>query len=335
MVRLSAIGDVIHTMPVACALRERFPRARLAWVVEQRAASLLQGHEAINDLIELPRGFLKSPPGVWRLRQRLRALRPDVAIDVQGLSKSALVARLSGAPRRIGFDRPAGREISLWLNNELVRPTATHVVDQYLELLRPLGVRQPTVRFQVPEMPSERETADQLVRQTGLEGGYAAMNAGAGWPSKRWPSERFASVARYLGESWHMPSLVLWSGGEERAWAEQIVAGSGGHARLAPPTNLRELAAVARRARLFVSSDTGPLHLAAAVGTPCVGLFGPWPAERNGPYGPKHLAIQKMRFDGPTRRRRTAAPIYMEAIDVASVCEACDKLLEREFIQAA
>ncbi|MCR4410788.1 MAG: glycosyltransferase family 9 protein [Thermoguttaceae bacterium] len=335
LVRLSAIGDVIHTMPVACAVRERFPETKLAWVVEARAGAVLRGHEAIDELIELPRGFLKSPREVWGLRHQLRAFGPDVAIDVQSLSKSALVAWISGAPLRIGFARPVGRELSPWCNNLRVRPTATHVVDQYLELLGPLGIRQPTVRFQVPETATERETADRLVRQMGLDGGYAILNAGAGWPSKRWPADRFAAVARYLGQSWHLPSLVLWAGTEERGWAEQIVAGSEGHAKLAPPTSLRELAALARQARLFVGCDTGPLHLAAAVGTPCVGLFGPWPAERNGPYGPNHIAIQKMRFEGPTRKRRTAPPIYMNAIDVASVCEACDKLLERDFIQAA
>jgi len=335
LVRLSAIGDVIHTLPVACALREAFPQTQIAWVVEDRAAPLLAGHPAIDELVQVPRGFLKSPPRVWQLRRRLRQWRAEVAIDVQSLTKSAVVAWLSGARCRIGFARPCGRELSPWLNSVRVRPRATHVVQQYLELLEPLGITAPRVQFNLPELPEEGEAAEALIARLGLSQGFAVLNAGSGWPSKRWPSERFAAVAQHLSEAWQLPSLVVWAGDEERRWAEAIVAGAGGHARLAPATTLRELAAVARRARLFISSDTGPLHLAAAVGTPCIGLFGPWPAERNGPYGPQHLAIQKMRFDGSTRQRRTAPPSLMEAIDVTTVCQACDCLLQRDYIQAA
>jgi ADP-heptose:LPS heptosyltransferase len=123
-------------------------------------------------------------------------------------------------------------------------------------------------------------------------------------------------------------SLVVWAGAKEKAMAEAIVADSEGWARLAPPTSVRELAAVARRARLMISSDTGPLHLAAAVGTPCVGLFGPMPAERNGPYGP-HIAIEVMRLTGSSRQRRTAGNEAMLAISAERVTAACDELLER------
>jgi ADP-heptose:LPS heptosyltransferase len=111
--------------------------------------------------------------------------------------------------------------------------------------------------------------------------------------------------------------------------AEQICAGSDDGARMSPPTSLTELAALCRRARLFIGADTGPLHLAAAVGTPCVGLYGPWPASRHGPYGPQHISLQQMFFEGPTRDRRRAPPCYMEAISVELVCDACDRILSR------
>jgi heptosyltransferase-1 len=336
IVRLSAIGDVILTMPVLNALRDAFPQAFLAWAVEERAAPLLRGHKALDRLIVLPRRFLKSPRWVWGLYRRLRALRFDVAIDAQGLTKSALVARLAGARRRIGFGGRWGRELSPWLNSELVHPARQHVIERMLELIRPLGIQAAAVRFDLPLKEEEMAAAARWVRQSGLDGGFALLNPGAAWPSKLWPPERFAAVARHLDARWGLRSVVVWAGSAERTAAEQVVAGSHGSARLAPATTLRELAALARLARLFIGSDTGPLHLAEAVGTPCVGLYGPWPAEETGPYGPQHVAIQKAIFAGTNSRERRHAPSsLMEAIDVASVCDACDASLRRRVCPAA
>jgi len=329
IVRLSAIGDVIQGLPIACALRERFPDAFLAWVVQRPAAGLLEGHAALDELIDLPRGWLKSPRGVWQLRRRLRDLRFDVALDAQGLTKSALLAWLSGAPRRIGFGRPWGRELSRWLNTETADAPGPHIVQRNLQLLRPLGIESPSVRFQLPERPEDRQKAEEIIKLSGLDRGFARMNVGAGWPSKLWPTERYAATAEYLGETHQMPTLVLWFGPKEQVMAEKVVAGSRGHARLAPATSLGELASLARRARLFIGSDTGPLHLAAAVGTPCVGLYGPWPREVHGPYGPRHMALQKAYFEGATRRRRRAPRQLMKAIEVEDVCEACETILQR------
>jgi lipopolysaccharide heptosyltransferase I len=335
VVRLSAIGDVIHGLPVLNALREAFPTAFLGWVVEGRAATLLEGHPALDALINVPRGWLKSPRAVWQLRGQLRKLNFDTTIDVQGLTKSAVAAWLSGAPRRIGFDGAKGRELSRWLNTELVPSTATHIVDCNLELLRPLGIESPTVRFELPERAEDRATAERMIRRVGLEKGFVLINPGAGWPSKLWPADRFAAVAQHFGRTWHLPSVVVWAGKQEQALAHQIVANSQGYAWQAPATSLLELASLARRARLFVASDTGPLHLAAAVGTPCVGLFGPMPAERNGPYGPQHIAIQAVHFEGTSRQRRNAPRDVMEAISIETVCETCDRVLQRLASEAA
>jgi len=329
VVRLSAIGDIIQCLPIACALRERFPDAFLAWAVESQGESLLQGHEAIDQLITLPRGWLKSLSGVWRLRRLLHDLRFDIAIDAQGLTKAAVLAWLSGAPRRIGFCDPWGRELSRWFNTEIVDTPGPRVVQQNLQLLRPLGVVSPVVRFQVPDHPHDRQTADRVLRETGLQRGYVMMNPGAGWPSKLWPANRFGEVATYLGSIRNVPTLVVQGRRDtEVAMAQQIVAHSQGHAHLAPKTTLAELAALARRAKLFIGSDTGPLHLAAAVGTPCVGLYGPWPCEVHGPCGSQHILIQKARYAGSTRQRRNAPPQIMEAISAEDVCEACDKILD-------
>jgi len=328
IVKLTAIGDVIHAMPVACALREYLPDATIAWLVEGEAGDLLRGHAALDELIVLPPRWNRSWRTFPEIARNLRRRRFDIALDLQGLRKSALAALLSGARRRIGFagslreefDRWRGgdpyahemaRQCSWWLSTERIRPTAEHVVARYLELLRPLGIESPTVRFDVPEFPGGAQVAEAI----------AVINVGAARADKLWPADRFAEVARYMAASHGLAVVVTWAGDAERRRAEQVVAEAGEAALVAPPTSLTELAALARRARIFIASDTGPLHLAAAVGTPCVGLFGPTPAARNGPYGPQHVSLQNAYGSGNET---------MLAIDAASVCAACDEILGRK-----
>jgi lipopolysaccharide heptosyltransferase I len=326
--RLSAIGDVILAMPVLCALRDFFPSAFLAWMVDEVPGRLLKGHDALDELITVPRRWLKSPRTVWRIRRQLRAQRFDVAIDVQGLTKSALAAWLSGAERRIGFDGHLGRELSKCFNTELVPTAADHVIDCNLSLVRPLGVEGPTVRFGVPETERDAQAAEEMLHQVGIEGTFVLINTGAGWASRRWPETRYAGVARHLGRAHGCPVLAVWAGDEERASAEQIVAASDGRACLAPSTTLTELAALTRRARLYVGSDTGPMHLAVAVGTPCVSLHGPTLAKCSGPYGEGHITLQKAALDGRfDPRRKTISNELMKAITVEMVCKACDRML--------
>jgi lipopolysaccharide heptosyltransferase I len=326
--RFSAIGDVILTLPVLCAMREHFPNAYLAWIVNEYPGKLLAGHRALDELIQVPRRWLRSPHTVWKVTRQLRAMRFDVAIDAQGLSKSALAARLSGAKRRIGFDGCLGREVSRWLNTELVNSDARHIVDCHLDLLRPLGVHSPTVRFAVPEAPRDAQAARRILDRAGIHGAFVIMNPGAGWPSKRWPAARYGEVARHLGRVRGLQTLVLWAGPQEKAWAERIVAGSGGHGRLSAPTTLAEAAALSRRARFFLGSDTGPLHIAAASGTPCVSLHGPTLAAHSGPYGKGHICLQKASLDGRfDPRRKATSNELMKCIGVDLVCQACDRLL--------
>jgi lipopolysaccharide heptosyltransferase I len=324
--RLSAIGDCIHSAPVLCALRKAYPTAFIAWVVEGRNGELLRGHPALDDLIVVKRGWLKSFSAIRELRSKLRALRFEVAIDTQGLTKSAVVSWLSGAKMRIGYGGVDGREASRWLNNVLLTPKKTHVVERNLELLDALGITRPHVRFDLPECAEDAAMANQLLSSLGGKP-IAIINPGAGWPSKLWPRDRFAAVTRHLGEQHGISCAVVWAPGVEQTWADEIAVGSAGHAIVAPPTTLTQLAALCRRAKLFVSADTGPLHIAAAVNTPCVGLFGPMPAERNGPYGPGNIAVQEMVLSGRSRDRRNAGPESMDAISVAKVCAACDQLL--------
>jgi lipopolysaccharide heptosyltransferase I len=330
IVRLSAIGDVIHGIPVLCALRAALPEAFLGWVVEGPAADLLAGHPALDELIRVPRGWLKSPRTVWQLRQRLRRCRFDTAIDLQCLTKSAIAAWLSGAPRRIGKAGDDGRELSRWFHNELVDAGGEHVIEHYLEMLQALGVTAPDVRFDLPDPPVEAQAVKGFLLESGLAARrFAILNPGAGWPSKIWPAERYGQLAYRLFKSHGIPSVAVWGSREELQLAESIVTASNGHARLAPPTSMTQLAALARRAALFVGSDTGPMHLAVAVGTPTISLHGPSRAEWCGAYGPKNIRLQARYEAGSSQERRTADDSAMRAITVDIVVAACDRLLSQ------
>lgn len=333
--RLSAIGDCVLTTPLLCAIRDHLPNARIAWVTQRAAATLLEGHAALDELIVVRKGWLTSPAEIRRLRSKLRASRFDIAIDPQGLIKSSIVTWLSGAAQRIGFHKPRGRELSRWFNRELVTPTKTHLVDAQLELLKPLGIRNPAVRFDLPVVAEVEDKVDGMIRAAHLGCDFVAVNPGAGWDSRLWSSYRYGRVARCLGERHQLPSLVLWSGARERMWAEEIVACSGGRAVLAPPTTLPELASVLRRARMFVGSDTGPLHIAAAGGTPCVGLHGTTRPADSGAYGAHHIHVQKRYQEGSSRERRRANNDAMLEIDVESVVAGCEQLLTQRAASGA
>jgi ADP-heptose:LPS heptosyltransferase len=195
-------------------------------------------------------------------------------------------------------------------------------------LTGPLGLPQTDeVHFDLAEW--RHDTVDRFLRDAHLTGELAVINPGAGWDSKLWPARRFAQVARHLGETHQLPTAVCWAGDQERQWAEQIVAGSGGHALMAPPTSLPELASLLRQATICVGSDTGPLHLAAAVNTPCVGLYGPTRPSVCGPFGKGHVCVQVYLQQGSGRERRGSCNDAMLAIEAKQVQAACDQLLQR------
>lgn len=326
IVRLSAMGDLVHGIPVLNALRNAMPNAMLGWVAEGRNADLLEGHPALDLLIRVPRRWLKSPSAVWALRKELRELRFDTTIDLQCLTKSAIAAWLTAAPRRIGYAGQLGREASRWLHNELVSVEAVHVIDRYLALLKPLGIEDPTVAFHLPERPEDARFAESTLQQLGLTAdGFAIVNPGAGWASKRWPPERYGQLARSLATQHGLATLAVWGGPTELPLAQEIVAHSGA-AQVAPATTMTQLASLARRAAVFVGSDTGPLHLAVAVGTRCVSLHGTSLAEQTGAYGPRNRRLQ-VRYDDSRGRRRQGDDSAMRAIDVDMVLAKCAELL--------
>jgi heptosyltransferase-1 len=329
IVKLSAIGDVLHGVPTAVALKRAFPRARIGWVVEGRAGDVLAGHPAIDHLFRLPRGWLKSFTAVRSLRRHLLDFAPDVTIDLQGLFKSGIATWLSGAQVRIGHAPPESRERAWLFYTDAVKATAAHVVERNCQLLAPLGLHETSPSFAMPHWPVSRGRMRGWLESTRMPTAPVLINPGAGWPSKIWPAERFAELARSIHRRHGLQSVVVWGGDSERAAAERIAADSAGSAILAPPTSLQDLGELCRLVRAFISSDTGPLHLAAAVGTPCIGLFGPVPAKRNGPYGPQHQAVEPPASVRPAWENRKTDTIAMAAIDVERVVAAAGTLLSR------
>ena len=301
IVRLGALGDVIHTIPVAAALRRRFPDAAIDWVVDERHAALLELVPGLDRRLVL-RTRSRSVPGAWlELRTALRKVPYDIALDVQGLGKSALATRLSGARRIVGFAPAFLREgWARWLYGETVDPGRPgHVVDRNLGLLGALGMADGGWRFPLEVRATPAAAA---LRQRLGPPGYAVINPNAAWSTKRWPPERFGALADHLRRVHGRPAVVIWGPGDENR-AAAVAAASGGAAAVAPPTDLVDLAALLRAAALLVSGDTGPLHLAAALGTPVVGIYGPSDPRRNGPWSPDDEVASAFRDCGRAARR--------------------------------
>jgi heptosyltransferase-1 len=296
IVRLGALGDIIHGIPVAAALRRVFPSARIDWLVSARHRAILDlvpvidQRLVINDRLDAGGGT----PVLEAIRE-LRRASYDVALDLQGLLKSAVLARCSGAARVIGFSSHYLRErVARPFYTETYNPGADaasgrmHVVQMNLGLLTALGLtgRAPEFPIDAVDSPVARELLDRA------GGRYALVNPGAAWPNKQWPPERFGAVAAALRARHGLTSIALWGPGEE-ALASGVAAASGGAAIVAPPTTIADVAALARGAALMISGDTGPTHIAAAVGAPIVGLYGPTRPSRNGPWSPQDITVSR------------------------------------------
>jgi heptosyltransferase I len=307
VVKLSSLGDVIHALPVARALRRAYPAAHLTWIVEAREHTLLRDHPDLDLVLpvdtRLWRRLIRRPGGlrpVWDrlkgLHQRIHASRFDVTLDLQGLVKSGILTAYTGAPIRIGFSPAWCREWAncLFTNRHVTPPPeALHVVEQYLAVLRPLGVTRVIPEFHIPARPEAERRIEEFLGEQGIKRDdvLVALNPGAGRENKRWPISHMRALAERLGVESGVRVLLLW-GPDEVHMARQIRDGLSIKAILAPPTDLDELAALLRRCRLLVANDTGPLHLAAALDTPCLGLYGPTPARRNRPYGARCRGVQ-------------------------------------------
>ncbi|MEX5285166.1 glycosyltransferase family 9 protein [Selenomonas sputigena] len=329
VVKLSAIGDVIHALPVSYAIKETFPESHLTWVVEPTAYDILEGNPYIDDIILFEkkrfrtlRGFLSE---IRPFRRELRQRRYDAALDLQGLFKSAAIVAQAGARLRLGMANM--REGSARVSRPVRGAHAKgHIVERYLDVARALGCRVDEVRFPVALTAREAASADELLASEGVQEGsrFVALAIGANWPNKRWPMKYFTILADWLYGEKLIPVLV--GGGRlDESLAQGINAASEiPPVNLVGRTSLKQLAHILRRAVLVIGGDTGPVHLAAGLGTRTVMLMGPTDANRNGPYGQQENALEIPRSCRACWKRSCSKGI--DCLAILSVQEVQEKI---------
>lgn len=341
IVRLSAMGDVIHTLPAAQALRDAFPEAMIGWLIEDRWAEFLcapgtprrgarSAQRPLADWVHTVdlKGWRKSlftiqtAERIARVWNDVRSAHYDVAVDLQGAIRSAVLACWSGAPVVYGAAQPREAPGSLWYTQRVIT-RGTHVVEQNLSIVESIiGKSLTAPHIQLPRDRAAEARIEQRLHALGA-GDFAIVNPGAGWGAKCWPAERYGQVARMLAGCGLQP-VVNYGPGEEQL-ASEVERASGGTAQPFPCT-ISELIALTRRAKLFIGGDTGPLHLAAALRVPVVAIFGPTDPARNGPYGTKSIVLRNPA--SPTTHVRVPQPDEaMLGIGVDAVLEAAHRLL--------
>lgn len=318
VVRLGSMGDIIHTLPAIAMLRHAFPGVTIGWAVESRWAALLSSDAAISgprspekplvDVLHIVdtlawRAALFSDE-TWRqaraVLREIRAKRYDIAIDFQGAWKSAILAQLSRSPRRLGFMQPREKPATLFYTHQ-VAASGRHIVEQNHALaaevcgpgLRPgtagtKPVQHEECSFPLPHDPVAESIVEQQLRSQGLHS-FVLVNPGAGWGAKCWPAERYADVVRALAVH-GLRAIVNFGPGEEQLAADVVRASDG--CAFAMPATVAELIALCRRARLCIGGDTGPVHLAAALGVCIVALYGPTDPARTGPYNSRAVVLR-------------------------------------------
>ncbi len=313
IVRLGALGDILHALPAITGIRAALPDATIGWVIEERWSELLTAKGPKPN----PEGISEQKPVVnlihtvntkqWRSNLfrpatareicldlgRIRRVKYDFVLDFQGAIKSALFASISGAAVKAGFDTPREQAARVFYSKKF-SPAGNHVIEQnhamaagaLKECLGQRGLR--LLAPQLPLDPVAEAWADAEIARLGLAS-FAIVNPGAGWGGKQWPAERFGEVARALAR--HNLKTLVNAGPDEDALAQAVIAASGGNA-FALNCSIGQLVALTRRARLMIAGDTGPLHVAASLGVPVVGLFGPTDPVRTGPFGTKSVVLR-------------------------------------------
>jgi lipopolysaccharide heptosyltransferase I len=345
IVKLGSIGDIVHALPALAVIRHALPEAGISWVVEKRAAEILRGNPFLANLIEIDTRALRGrktslSEKYEQAREQLESLRTakyDAALDFQGLHKSALIAKLSGAPRRIGFDKTVLREpASRFLLTETFKISAkTHIIrknlflaEKALEIKTPANSRD--LEFPIGIEEKHEHEALEIIEKTGED--FAILNPGGGWTTKLWNAGRFGRLADEIWQNFNLKSVVTFGPGEE-GLAETVVAAAKSKQAFAADLSLKGFYQLAQRAKVYVGGDTGPTHLAVAARTPVVGLFGPTEWWRNGSPFERDVCVERSDINcrADCHRRSCSNWICLD-IEVEAVLRAVEKRLKLEIV---
>jgi len=299
IVKLSSIGDIVHALPSLAAIRRALPEAEISWVVEESVAEILRHNPLIDNLIEIDTRTIRDDKSIEEvlagLKQikELRRLKPDVAIDFQGLLKSAAIAKLSGARRRFGFSgeelrEPASRFL---LTDTLETPPRINVIRKNLALAAAaleIDVADGDLEFAISTTEDHRHEAESIIEGDN----FAILNPGGGWPTKLWPAENFGELADLI---WNELQIVpvLTTGPNETDLAKRASAANKTGKLIQSQPSLKGFYELAKRARVYIGGDTGPTHIAVAAATPIVGIYGPTQWWRNGSPNHKDICVQR------------------------------------------
>ncbi|HEU4684692.1 MAG TPA: lipopolysaccharide heptosyltransferase II [Nitrospira sp.] len=323
-IKPSSLGDIVHAMPTFAVLRRLYPSAHLTWLVKREWAEVVDRIAGVDQVWPVERGargWLSQVPS-------LRARRFDAAVDLQGLFRSAAMAWLSGAEERIGFAN--GREGSPWMYTTRVAVPAAdlHAVDRYLLVAQAMGapIERPEFAFRIPV--SDDEEVDRLLSRHGMKRGdrWVAVNVSARWPTKRWPAASFATLADRLHQEAEIPMIFIGSPGERADVAAVIGSMRRPAVNLAGAMSVGLLPAFLRQAALLITNDSGPMHIAAAVETPIVALFGPTSPARTGPYGSGHSVLAHKIPCSPCFSRTCANSVPLACLTATTPTQVLDHI---------
>jgi lipopolysaccharide heptosyltransferase I len=335
VIRLGSIGDVVHALPALAEVKQAFPQAEVDWLVESRCRSILLGNPWLHELIEVDTHRWRrawSPATVREIAtlvSRLRARRYDWAFDFQGLWKSAAFGYAAGARHLIGFDKSHLKEPGcrvLYDVRVAPPPQARHVIDLYQQLLTGVGIQASSRRFSLQTSRDDERYVEQQLASRGIVE-FVAINPGGGWDTKNWAPANYALLHDRLCAATGLPAVLTWGPGEEPL-IDKVLQCCAGTRPVTFPTSLPQLVVLLRRARLFVGGDTGPLHLAAACGTPVVGIFGPTSPVRNGPFSKDDAVVFHTVPCGPCYKR-TCKVYQNECLKRVQVDEVLEAALRR------
>jgi heptosyltransferase-1 len=340
IVKLSAIGDVIHTLPSLTVLRKLYPDAHITWVVEEAAADLVRNHPYLNNILVSKReswiknirnGEFSRPLLEVRLFLRELKARPyDMVIDFHGLLKSALIVFISGGKRKLGFD--SMQELSgLFYNEKIPEEMDKHAVDRYLDFLRYLGAPIDRPNFVLPSESTVQDSVQSLMKKFHLEEKkFIAISPIAYWETKLWDNVKFARIADLIKTKLNLEVVLTGSEKESESIKEIISFMSTKGINLSGKTTLTELANLYREALIIITTDSGPMHLAAAVNTPVIALFGPTNPKRTGPYGQIHTIIMADLSCSPCLLKKCSTKECMQSILPEQVLAAIEEKLKEE-----